>query len=78
MISLASHFDKDLNYCYLKEEGRKKFVIELEKKLSSTFDHQSLKRAVSYETAIKLEGYKLSKYLIEGKPFVAFREKVGV
>ncbi|OJV65121.1 MAG: subtype I-B CRISPR-associated endonuclease Cas1 [Clostridiales bacterium 38-18] len=77
MISLASHFDKDLNYCYLKEEGRKKFVIELEKKLSSTFEHQVLKRAVSYETAIKLEGYKLSKYLLEGKSFVAFRDKAG-
>ena len=78
MLHVGQHFSKDLNYCHLNEEGRKKFVIELERKLSSTFEHAKLKRAVSFETALKLEGYKLSKFLIEDVPFVPFREKVGM
>ncbi len=75
MITVIEHFDKNLNYCYLNEEGRKKFIVELEKKLSSTFKHQSLNRPVSYETAIKFEGYKLIKHFIEDKPFMPFSEK---
>lgn len=78
MISVASHFYKDLNYCHLNEEGKKKFVMELEKKISGTFQHSKLGRAVSYETALKLEGYKLSKHLLENTSFMPFIEKVGV
>lgn len=78
MLHVGKHFERDLNYCHLNEEGKKKFVVELERKLSSTFEHLKLKRKVSFETALKLEGYKLSKYLMEEVPFVPFREKVGV
>lgn len=77
MISVASHFYKDLNYCHLNEDGRKKFVIELEKKIATTFEHSKLGRSVSYETALKLEGYKLSKHLLEKTPFFPFVEKGG-
>lgn len=78
MIHVNEHFRKDMNYCLLNDEGRKRFVVELEKRISSTFMHAKLKRNVSYETALKLEGYKLSKYLLEGVPFVPFRAKEGL
>lgn len=78
MIHIEEHFLKEMNYCVLTESGRKKFVIELEKKISTTFNHTKLNRKVSYETALKLEGYKLSKFLMEGKPFIPFREKEGM
>lgn len=78
MIHISQHFDKSLNYCHLNEAGRKKFVIELERKLASTFEHAKLGRAVSYETALKFEGYKLTKYLLEDAYFFPFRDKVGM
>lgn len=72
MIKIDKHFHKDLNYCHLNEEGRKKFTLELEKKLDSTFEHKILKRKVSYLTAIKLDGYKLIKNILENKEFNPF------
>lgn len=78
MIHISEHFDKSLNYCHLNEAGRKKYIIELERKLNSTFEHAKLGRAVSYEAAIKYEGYKLTKYLLEDVEFVTFRDKAGM
>lgn len=78
MINIKDHFMKEVNYCHLNEAGRKKFVIELEKKLTSTFQHNKLNRNMTYETALKFEGYKLAKYLIEEVPFIAYSEKEGM
>jgi CRISPR-associated protein Cas1 len=75
MIIVERHFERKLNYCLLNEEGRKKFTIELEKKLDSTFMHSKLNRKVSYLTAIKLDGYKLIKNILEDKPFKPFSKK---
>ncbi len=72
MLRVGEHFEKATNFCHLNESGRKKYVIELEKALNKTFEHAKLGRQVTYETAIKYEGYKLSKYLIEGTPFTPF------
>ena len=58
----------------LSESGRKKYVQEMENKLSSTFYHRRLKRNVSYQTLIRLELYKIEKHLIgqeEYSPFVS-------
>jgi CRISPR-associated protein Cas1 len=66
------HFDQKLNKCLLNENGKKIFVKAFEEKLTETIMHRSLKRNVSYKHLIKLECYKLSKYLLgieEYKPF---------
>lgn len=73
-ISLK-HFDKNLNYCYLTEEGRKIFIKEFDKRFNSTFKHNKLHRDISYKTALKLEGYKLIKFLTENKEFIPFNLK---
>lgn len=78
MLRVEDHFDQSMNYCLLNDEGRKKFTLELEKRIGSTFQHKKLKRAVTFETALRLEGYKLTKHLVEGQAFVAFDEKEGV
>jgi len=57
-------FDEDVNYCYLKESGRKKFIQEFDKKLSTTIKHRKLKRNVSYKMLIRLECYKLIKHFV--------------
>lgn len=77
-LQVGKHFDKTLNYCLLNEAGKKIFVQSFEERLQSVFHHPKLKRKVSYQTAIKLDAYKLIKCLIEGTEFVPFdiKEKV--
>ena len=73
-IKIEKHFDKNFNYALLNEEGKKIFIEALDKRMSETFQHPLLKRKISYKQAIKLDGYKLIKQIIEGKEFVPFNE----
>lgn len=68
-----THFLQELNYCYLKEDGRKVFVKEYEKKLKTTVMHKTLKRKISYQRLIRLECYKLVKHLIGEKRYEGFK-----
>lgn len=74
-IQINKHFDKKLNFCLLNEEGRKIFIEAFESRLESVFTHGKLKRKVSYRTAIKLDCYKLIKFILEEKEFVPFSLK---
>lgn len=74
-IQVSKHFDKKVNYCLLNEEGRNIFITAFEERLESVFLHTKLKRKVSYRTAIKLDCYKLIKYIMEDKEFVPFNLK---
>ena len=60
----------------LNDAGRKIILNEFDKKMNSTFKHDLLKRNISYKQAIKLDGYKLIKYIVEGKEFVPFCEEL--
>jgi CRISPR-associated protein Cas1 len=71
-ITVEKHFDKKLNYALLNESGKKIFVEEYENRINNVFEHTKLRRKVTYKTAIKIDGYKLIKYIIEGKDFVPF------
>lgn len=74
-LKVDKHFDKKVNYCLLNEEGKNIFIQAFEKKLDSVFVHPTLKRKVSYKTAIKLDCYKLIKFIMEGKEFKPFSLK---
>ena len=74
-IQVSKHFDKTLNYCLLNDAGRKTFISEIEERLNKTFQHSVLKRRTSYYNAIKLDGYKLIKFLLEDKEFRPFNLK---
>lgn len=74
-IQVEKHFDKELNYCLLNKEGKAIFVEAIEKRFESVFEHSRLKRKISYKTAIKLDGYKLIKFIMEGKKFTPFSMK---
>ncbi|WP_306471808.1 type I-B CRISPR-associated endonuclease Cas1b [Bacillus pseudomycoides] len=54
----------DENICMLNENGKKRFLLEYEKKLSQTVKHRKLNRKVSYRFFIRLECYKLIKHFI--------------
>ena len=77
-LQVSKHFDKKVNYCLLNEEGRNIFITAFEERLESVFLHPKLKRKVSYRTAIKLDCYKLIKYILEDKEFIPFNLKDGM
>lgn len=74
-IQVSKHFDKKMNYCLLNDEGRKIFIEAFEKRLETVFNHPKLKRKVSYNTAMKLDCYKLIKTIMENKEFKPFNIK---
>ncbi|MGL5434448.1 MAG: type I-B CRISPR-associated endonuclease Cas1b [Lachnospiraceae bacterium] len=76
-LQVEKHFDKKVNYCLLNENGRKIFIEAFEKRLDTVFQHPKLKRRMSYQTAIKMDCYKLIKCIMEGKDFVPFSLKEG-
>lgn len=66
-------FEEGLNFLYIKENARKEITKEIDKKLQTTIQHKKLGREVSYEYLIRLELYKLIKYLIEDAPYEGFK-----
>lgn len=72
MITLDD-FEEDVNYCYMNESGRKKFLKEFDQKLTTTIKHRKLKRNVSYRTLIRLECYKLIKHLLNDEVYLPFK-----
>lgn len=74
-IQVEKHFDKKTNYCLLNEDGRNVFITNFESRIESVFLHPVLKRKVTYRTAMKLDCYKLIKFILEGKGFIPFSSK---
>jgi len=66
-------FEKDVNFCYLSEKGRKIFLREYDERLKTTIKHRNLKRNVSYRRMIRMECYKLEKYITGIEEYKAFR-----
>lgn len=77
-LQVTKHFDKSVNYCLLNDEGRNIFIKAFEERLETVFMHPKLKRRVTYRTAIKLDCYKLIKFIMEGKEFSPFNLKEGI
>lgn len=71
-IKVEKHFEEKLNYSLLNEEGKKIFIEAFEDRINQTFEHPKLKRKITFKQAIKLDGYKLIKYIMEGKEFIPF------
>ncbi|HMX39908.1 MAG TPA: type I-B CRISPR-associated endonuclease Cas1b [Saprospiraceae bacterium] len=68
-----SDFRYDLNRCVLKESAGKKFAKAWDERLKETIQHRVLKKSVSYKTLIRLECYKIQKYIVEGIPYKPFK-----
>jgi CRISP-associated protein Cas1 len=67
------YFDTSLKGCLLSDAGRRIFLKAMEERLSETIQHRVLDKKVSYKHLIRLECYKLTKYIMkmetEYKPF---------
>lgn len=66
-------FERESNFLYIKESGKRKILMEYDKRLESTISHKELGRDVSYRYLIRLECYKLIKHLIGEKDYSGFR-----
>jgi len=62
------HFDRKLNGCFLNETGKKTYMRAWEERLSETIKHRSLNKNVSYKHLVKLECYKMAKYILRDEP----------
>lgn len=71
-IQVGKHFEKKYNYCLLNDAGRDVFITALEERMEQVFDHGTLKRKISYLTAIKYDAYKLKKHIVEETLFMPF------
>ncbi len=67
------HFDRDLNYAYLTEEGRKIVVRAFDARLEDTVLHRKLRRKVRYRTLIRLDLYRLIKHFYGEKPYTPLK-----
>jgi len=67
------HFDKNLNYAYLLESGRRIVIKAFEDKLNKTIKHKMLNKKVSYRKLIRLELYKLIKHLLGEEDYKSFK-----
>jgi len=74
-LQVTKHFDKSVNYALLNESGKKIFIEAFENRINETFIHPKLKRKTTYKSAIRYDGYKLIKYLVEDVPFKPFSLK---
>lgn len=74
-LQVTKHFDKKLNYALLNEEGKKIFIEAFESRINEKFYHPKLKRKTTYRSAIKYDGYKLIKFILEDKEFKPFSLK---
>lgn len=67
------NFEKELNYIYIKENARKEITKQMDLRLQNTIKHRKLDREVTYEYLIRLEIYKLIKYLMEDITYEGFK-----
>lgn len=60
----AKHFEDSLNGCFLNKSGKEIYLRALEERLSETIQHRTLGKKVSYKYLLRLECYKVAKYVL--------------
>jgi len=65
-------FEQGSNFCYLKDNARKRLLQEYDEALERTIQHKSLNKNVSYRHLIRLECYKLIKHLMGDQKYEGF------
>ncbi len=72
-IAKNKDFIQKFDGVFLSDFGKKKFLGILENRLKTTIFHTKLKRKVSYQRLIRLEGYKLIKHLLGDSTYRSFK-----
>jgi CRISP-associated protein Cas1 len=68
-----SDFDQKLNGCYLSKSGKQTFLRSWEERLSETIEVRELGKKVSYKYLVRLECYKILKYVMENQIYKPFK-----
>lgn len=71
-IITEDDFEKEFNGILLSENGKRKFIEGYNEKLGTTINHEKLNTSVSYRRLIRLELYKLQRYITEGTEYEGF------
>lgn len=66
-------FDKHVGGILLSEAGRKKFMVELDKRMKTTVNHRHLGKSVSYKRLVRLELYKIQKHIMGEKEYKPYQ-----
>lgn len=66
-------FDPSAGGILMKDSGKKSFIRAFEDRLNDTIEHRTLRKKVSYKRLVRLECYKILKYVLgmdkEYRPF---------
>ena len=65
-------FERESNFCYMKEAGRRRLLEAYDEDLKRTIRHKGLNKDVSYRYLIRLECYKIIKHLMGDKKYEGF------
>ena len=76
-IRVEKHFERKVNYCILNEEGRNIFLKAFQDRMEMVMQHPKLKRKTSYHSMLKIDCYKLIKFITENKEFIPYSLKAG-
>ena len=57
-------FDPSTGGILMKDSGKKSFIKAFEDRLNDTIEHRHLKKRVSYKRLVRLECYKMIKYIL--------------
>lgn len=76
-IKVENHFERKVNYCILNEEGRNIFLKAFQNRMEMVVQHPKLKKKTSYHSMIKIDCYKLIKFIMEDKEFIPYSFKAG-
>lgn len=72
-ILTKKDFDQHVQSILLTDEGRKKFIEALDKRMRQTVTHRHLGRSVSYRRLIRLEIYKLQKHILGEESYEPYK-----
>lgn len=72
-IITETDFEKESNFFYLKEKGRRKILELYDERMKQVIKHKDLERNVSYRYLIRLESFKLIKHLLSEKKYESFK-----
>lgn len=71
-VITASDFKKEMGGILLKDKARKLFIEEIIEKLDTTVSFPGIGHRVSYRGLIRMEAYKVQKYLTENQEYDPF------
>lgn len=68
----AKDFREEMGGILMKDSAKQRFVQEIDSKLVTTISLPGIGHRVSYKGLIRIELYKIQKYLTEGQPYEPF------